>query len=267
MSNILFDHPMVTVEKWEEFTDEDHNTWKTLFERQSIILQNRAVPEIIDGMKKLDICHDKIPKFSELNEILQKETNSSVVAVKGFIPEDLFFRFLAERKFPSTCFIRKPHQLDYLEEPDIFHDVFGHVPLLVNPIFADFMQEFGKKGLEAIECGMLKFAATLYWFTVEFGLISTSEGLRIYGAGITSSKGESIYSLDSDIPVRVKFNSRRVMKTQYHVDSFQKTYFAIENFEELFTTLRNLNWEEVRDMCEKFPEIEQGIIINNAERI
>ena len=263
--SLLLNHPMVAHESWASFTEIDHATWQTLFERQSQLLQNRAAPEILEGMKKLAICHRQIPKFSDLNAILQKETGFSIVPVKGFIPEDLFFGFLAERKFPSTCFIRKPHQLDYLEEPDIFHDVFGHVPLLVNPVFADFMQEFGRKGLEAIECDMLEFAATLYWFTVEFGLITTAKGTRIYGAGILSSKGETIYALESDIPLRLKFNSRRVMNTQYHIDSFQKTYFAIESFQELFDALRTLNWSEVRDTCKVFPKIEQGIFINHQE--
>jgi len=166
--------------------------------------------------------------------------------VKGFIPEDLFFKFLSERKFPTTCFIRRPDQLDYLEEPDIFHDVFGHVPLLINPIFADFMQEFGKKGLEAIDAGMLKFASALYWFTVEFGLIKSNNGLNIYGAGIISSGGESIYCLDSELPARVKFDALRTMKTEYHIDSFQKIYFVIESFQQLFETVRNLDWEAIR---------------------
>jgi len=265
MSSLLFDHPMVCQEQWGNFTETDHRTWNLLFERQSSLLKNRAVDEIIKGMEKLAICNAQIPKFSNLNIILKKETDFTIVPVKGFIPEDLFFRFLSERKFPSTCFIRKPHQLDYLEEPDIFHDVFGHVPLLVNPVFADFMQEFGRQGLKAIEANMLKFAATLYWFTVEFGLIKIDKDLRIYGAGITSSKGESIYSLESNKPIRIKFNLRRVMKTKYHIDSFQKTYFVIEGFKQLFNALRDLNWHELRDSCFFFPEIEQGIIINQKE--
>lgn len=267
MSSLLLNHPMVTTEQWENFTETDHKTWNLLFERQSKLLTNRVSDEINQGIKKLAICNAQIPKFSELNSILGNETGFSVIPVKGLIPEDLFFRFLSERKFPSTCFIRKPDQLDYLEEPDIFHDVFGHVPLLVNPIFADFMQEFGVKGLEVIEHGMLQFAATLYWFTVEFGLIKNDNGLRIYGAGITSSKGESIYALNSKKPARIKFNARRIMKTKYHVDSFQKTYFAIESFDQLFDTLRKLDWNEVRDTCLLFPEIEEGIIINNEEKI
>lgn len=266
MSSLLLDHPMVTHEQWDHFTQTDHNTWKTLFERQIKLLHNRAATEMIQGLEKLEICNDQIPKFSVLNDILQKETGFSIVPVKGFIPEALFFGFLAERKFPSTCFIRKPHQLDYLEEPDIFHDVFGHVPLLVNPVFADFMELFGRKGLSAIDSDMLKFAATLYWFTVEFGLIKYKDGLRIYGAGIASSKGESIYSLDSEIPARIKFNTHRVMRTQYHIDSFQKTYFVIESFQQLFNSLHSLNWEEARDICLSFPEIAQGIILNEQEK-
>lgn len=267
MSSTFINHPMVTHEQWENFTETDHNTWTVLFERQSSLLQRRAAEEIILGLEELEICNNQIPKFSALNHILQRKTGFSIVPVKGFIPEDLFFKFLSERKFPSTCFIRKPNQLDYLEEPDIFHDVFGHVPLLVNPIFSDFMEMFGRKGLEAIEVGMLKFAATLYWFTVEFGLIQSANGLRIYGAGITSSKGESIYCLDSEVPARVKFNALRVMKTQYHIDSFQKTYFVIESFQQLFDALHNLSWEEVSKACMLFPEIAQGTVLNDQEKI
>lgn len=262
-----FKHNLITVEQWEKFTQADHNIWKTLFERQTSLLHNRAADDIMQGLAKLEICSDRIPRFSAINEILMQETGFSIVPVKGFIPEDLFFRLLADRKFPSTCFIRNLNQLDYLEEPDIFHDLFGHVPLLVNPIFADFMQLFGSKGIEAIELGLLKYAATLYWFTVEFGLIQSEKGLRIYGAGITSSKGESIYSLDSNIPVRAKFNSMRVMKTQYHIDSFQKTYFVIDCFQQLFDSLNTLDWKEVSNTCMLFPEIAQGIILGEHEKI
>ena len=263
----IYDHPMVTTQVWENFTEDDHNTWKTLFERQAQVLKNRACDEIIDGMARLEICNDKIPKMEDMNIILKRETDFSVVAVKGFIPEDLFFRFLSERKFPSTCFIRKPHQMDYLEEPDIFHDLFGHVPLLVNPIFANFMEEFGRMGLRSIEHGLLKYAAALYWFTVEFGLIKTPKGLRIYGAGITSSKGESIYCLESEIPVRIKYDILRTMKTNYHIDSFQKSYFVIENYEELFESVRSLDWQQIKETFKKFPQIDQGIYINELEKI
>ncbi|MGL4997905.1 MAG: phenylalanine 4-monooxygenase [Cetobacterium sp.] len=266
MSSLSFNHPMVTHEQWQNFTETEHETWRILFKRQSKLLKGSAADEIIEGMEKLTICNEQIPKISDLNTKLEKVTGFSVIPVKGFIPEHLFFKFLSERKFPSTCFIRKPNQLDYLEEPDIFHDIFGHVPLLINPVFADFMQQFGQKGLEAIEAGMLKFISALYWFTVEFGLIKSTDGLRIYGAGITSSRGESAYCLGPK-PKHIKFDVRRVMKTQYHIDSFQETYFVIEDFQQLFDSLKNLNWREIRDTCLFFPEIKQGIIINDQETI
>ena len=258
----LYDHPLVTQETWDKFTPEEHERWSILFRRQSALLENRAAPEVIDGMKKLNICDDQIPKFSELNHILQKSTGFSVVAVKGLIPEDLFFRFLAERKFPSTCFIRRADQIDYLEEPDIFHDVFGHIPLLVNPVFADFMEAFGHRGLEAIDKGLYQYVSALYWFTVEFGLVQTDRGLRIYGSGITSSKGESIYSLESDQPIRSWFDPMVAMKTNYEIDDYQKNYFVIRSYDELFSTLRNLNWDEIKSKLLQEKQIEAGVVID-----
>jgi phenylalanine-4-hydroxylase len=235
-----------TTHTWDSFTAEDHHTWHFLFERQSRILKDRASQEILKGMKKLDICSNQIPRFEALNEILQKATGFSIIPVRGFIPEDLFFGFLAQRKFPSTCFIRKPPQLDYLQEPDIFHDVFGHVPLLVNPVFADFMEAFGRKGLEAINHGCLKLAAALYWFTVEFGLIQEAGNLRIYGAGILSSKGESIYALEDAEPKRIPFHVDQAMHTFYRTDILQDTYFVIESFDDLFEALQDLDWQTVK---------------------
>lgn len=263
----LFNHPMVAHEQWENFTETEHQTWRTLFARQTQLLKDRAAHEVVRGIEKLLIDPHHIPKFSELNASLKKETSFSILPVTGLIPEDLFFQCLAERQFPSTCFIRRPDQLDYLEEPDIFHDIFGHIPLLINPIFADFMEAFGKKGLEAMKLNMLSFAARLYWFTVEFGLIKTAQGLRIYGAGITSSKGESVYSLDSDIPIRIKFNLLRLMKTQYHTDTFQKTYFVIDSFQQLFDAITQLDWKDVQNTCLFFPDIAQGMMINPQENV
>jgi phenylalanine-4-hydroxylase len=242
MSNSSFNNTLVTKEP--KFTDSDNNIWNTLFKRQSKLLKTHACKEITDGMEKLSICKEEIPKFSELNNILTKETGFSIVPVNGFIAEDLFFKLLSERKFPSTCFVRTFDKLDYLEEPDIFHDVFGHVPLLVNPIFADFMEEFGKKGMQSIEFNMLKFAATLYWFTVEFGLINSINGLKAYGAGIISSKDELIYSIESNIPDRAKFDLIEVLNTSYRIDSLQTKYFVIEDFQELFDALKNLDWND-----------------------
>ncbi len=248
-------HHMIIEESWENFTEEDHNIWNFLFQRQAKLLDGRASSQITDSISKLNICNSKIPRLSEITKILEKETNFSIVPVKGFIEESLFFRLLSIRKFPSTCFIRKRSQLDYIKEPDIFHDVFGHIPLLINPIFADFMQEFGKKGLEAIEAGMLEFAAALYWFTVEFGLINSPNGARIYGAGLISSAGESVYSLDSNIPKRVKFDILEAMNTKYRIDVFQNTYFVIESFNELFDLLHDINWKQLAKKQSKNGEI------------
>jgi phenylalanine-4-hydroxylase len=224
------------------FTKVDHKTWSTLFQRQVHLLQERAVPEFLDGVEKLSMCSDMIPSFADLSHILGKTTGFSIVPAKGLVPEAEFFKLLSERKFPSTAFIRSPHQLDYLEEPDIFHDVFGHVPLLINPIFADFMEEFGKKGLKAIATGKGQWAGAFYWFTVEFGLISTDKGIRAYGAGLASSPGELVYSLQSDIPERRAFCWEDILNTKYRTDTFQKTYFVINHFQELFDALREFDF-------------------------
>ena len=235
-------HHMITTDQWQSFSSQDHLTWQKLFHRQTQLLDQRAVQEFKEGLDRLEIDADMIPRFDDMNSILSQATSFELIPVKGFIPPDLFFRLLADRKFPSTCFIRTPEQLDYLEEPDIFHDVFGHVPLLVNPIFADFMQVFGIKGLEAIDLGLLDLAATLYWFTVEFGLVTTQQGIRIYGAGILSSKAESIFSLESKRPTRAAFDISAVLATPYRTDIMQQHYFVIPSFKELFTTIEQLNW-------------------------
>jgi phenylalanine-4-hydroxylase len=151
------------------------------------------------------------------------------------VPDDVFFEHLANRRFPAGQFIRKPHELDYLEEPDVFHDVFGHVPLLMNPVFADYMEAYGRGGVKAHAIGpdALQNLTRLYWYTVEFGLIDTPDGLRIYGAGIVSSKGESLYSLEPAAPNHIGFDLQRIMRTKYRIDTFQKTYFVIDSFEQL----------------------------------
>jgi len=219
---------------WENYTDVEHGVWKTLYERQMDLLPGRACNEFLDGLKALKMPEDKIPNFDEMNEHLMKLTGWQVVAVPGLVPDSIFFEHLANRRFVSGNFIRKPDQLDYLQEPDIFHDVFGHVPLLANPIFADYMEAYGKGGLRAMEHHCLQNLSRLYWYTVEFGLIKTPEGMRIYGAGILSSKGESIFSLDSDSPNRIHFDLPRLMRTKYRIDDYQQTYWVIDSFEELF---------------------------------
>ncbi|HZS85726.1 MAG TPA: phenylalanine 4-monooxygenase [Stellaceae bacterium] len=228
-----------TIEQnWDSYSESDHAIWRTLFHRQESALRGRACREFLDGLVGLGVAADGIPDFDRLNRILGAATGWRIVAVPGLVPDDIFFEHLANRRFPSTCFIRRPEQLDYLQEPDIFHDVFGHVPMLMNPVFADYMEAYGKGGLKALRLGSLHHLARLYWYTVEFGLIRTPQGLRIYGSGIVSSKGESIYALDSPRPNRIAFDLLRIMRTRYRIDDFQETYFVIDSFDQLFEATR-----------------------------
>ncbi|HEY2709347.1 MAG TPA: phenylalanine 4-monooxygenase [Caulobacteraceae bacterium] len=220
---------------WASFTPAEHALWDRLFQRQSDLLANRAVPAFLNGLDVLHLSKPGIPDFAELSERLTKLTGWSVVAVPGLVPDEVFFDHLAHRRFVAGRFIRRPDQIDYLEEPDVFHDVFGHVPLLADPVFADYMQAYGEGGLRAARLGAIERLARVYWHTVEFGLIRTGQGLRIYGAGIVSSHGESLYSLESAKPPRVAFDLKRVMRTRYEIDDFQPLYFVIDRFEDLLT--------------------------------
>lgn len=220
-------------QKWDAYTDEEHATWRVLFERQVPLLRDRVVPMFLDHVDALSMGGGGIPDFRALNETLGAATGWSVVAVPGLVPDAIFFDHLANRRFPSTCFIRTMDELDYLEEPDVFHDVFGHVPLLLDPVYADYMQEYGKGGLKANGQGALARLARLYWYTVEFGLTRTPDGLRIFGAGIASSKGETVFALDDASPNRIGFDLERVMRTDYRIDDYQETYFVIDGYEAL----------------------------------
>jgi len=225
----------VVEQPWDSYTEVDHDVWCTLFLRQREILVGRACREFLDTQDAMGMGENRIPKFSELNAQLQAKTGWTLVGVEGLLPELTFFEHLANRRFPVTWWIRKPEQLDYLSEPDLFHDLFGHVPLLMNPVFADYMQAYGLGGVKAHGIGPEALAelTRLYWYTVEFGLINTNEGLRIYGAGILSSKGESFYCLESAAPNRIGFDLTRIMRTRYRIDTYQKTYFVIDAFEQL----------------------------------
>lgn len=250
---------------WAGYAQEEHGIWRTLFARQAKLLRKRAAPEFLDGVARLGVAADGIPDFRRLNDVLGKATGFQIVAVPGLVPDDIFFEHLAHRRFPSTCFIRTPAQLDYIEEPDVFHDIFGHVPLLVNPVFADYMEAYGKGGLKALKQGALEKLAPLYWYTVEFGLIATGEGLRIYGSGIVSSKGESEYSLDHPAPNRLGFDLLRIMRTKYRIDAFQETYFVIESYDQLFeATLADFTpyYAELA----KLPALEAGAVLP-ADRV
>ncbi|MBV8168922.1 MAG: phenylalanine 4-monooxygenase, partial [Alphaproteobacteria bacterium] len=216
----------------------EHAVWRTLFHRQAHELADRAAPEFLAGIAALEVTADGIPDFRRLNDALDRATGWRIVAVPGLVPDAIFFEHLANRRFPSTCFIRKPAQLDYIEAPDVFHDIFGHVPMLVNPVFADYMQAYGAGGLKALGLGSLHHLARLYWYTVEFGLIGTPEGLRIYGSGIVSSHAESLYALDSARPHRLAFDLMRIMRTEYKIDDVQETYFVIDGYDQLFDATR-----------------------------
>lgn len=220
-------------QKWDRYTREEHAIWTTLYERQMKVLKDRAVPEHFRGLELLNLNEGGIPDFRRVNERLEKLTGWTVVTVPGLIPEKVFYEHLANRRFVSGRFIRDGEKLDYLPEPDIFHDVFGHVPLLTQPVFADYMQAYGRGGLRSLQFDAIKHMARLYWYTVEFGLINTPEGRRIYGAGIVSSKAESIFCLEARSPNRIHFDLERVMRTDYRYDDFQQTYFVIDSYDEL----------------------------------
>jgi phenylalanine-4-hydroxylase len=223
---------------WENYTPDEHAVWKTLFDRQAKLLPGRACKEFLQGMGDLPIGANQIPDFRRLSEVLMKHTGWQVVAVPGLVPDEVFFEHLAHRRFPAGQFIRKRDELDYLEEPDVFHDVFGHVPMLLNPVIADYIQAYGAGGLRAQQLGVLPKLARVYWYTVEFGLVIQADGLRIYGSGIVSSYTESVFALDDPSPNRVRFDLERVMRTRYRIDDFQETYFVLGDLEELLELAR-----------------------------
>ena len=218
---------------WASYSQAEHDVWITLYERQTRLLAGRACDPFLKGLDALDLHRAGIPDFSRINEELTRLTGWSVVAVPGLVPDAVFFDHLANRRFPAGQFIRRADQLDYLQEPDIFHDVFGHVPMLTDPTFADYMAAYGQGGLRALGLGQLHNLARLYWYTVEFGLLQTAAGLRIYGAGIVSSRAESIFALDDPSPNRLGFDLERVMRTPYRIDDFQQVYFVIPSLQAL----------------------------------
>jgi phenylalanine-4-hydroxylase len=225
-----------TVEQdWQAYSEEEHAIWAQLYRRQIELIERYAAPEFLQGVRALGASATRIPRFEDANRVLSDSTGWRIVAVPGLIPEQIFFEHLANKRFPVTVWIRRRDELDYLVEPDVFHDFFGHVPLLTIPMFARFMQAYGEAGPKALATpGALRMLSRLYWYMVEFGLIQTSAGLRVYGAGILSSKGETVYSLESPKPRRWRFELLRVMRTDYRIDAYQQSYFVLDSFEQLF---------------------------------
>jgi len=241
-------------QNYAAYTQADHDTYRRLYERQAALVPGRACDEFLAALPSLGV-KDRIPRFEEINERLRKATRWEIVAVPGLIPEVPFFTLLANRKFPVTDWIRTPEEFDYIVEPDVFHDLFGHVPLLFNPIFADHMQEYGKGGLKAHRLNACELLSRLYWYTIEFGLIRQKDGLRAYGAGILSSPGELRYAVESPEPQRLPLDIARVMRTRYKIDSYQQTYFVIDSFQELFDKTAP-DFTPIYERVKTLPELE-----------
>lgn len=216
-----------------KYSDDENQVWNTLITRQIPIVKNRACDEYIRGIDLLGLPKDRIPQCPEVSRVLRDATGWALEPVPALIPFDKFFGLLADKKFPAATFIRRREELDYLQEPDMFHEVFGHCPLLTNPAYADFAHTYGKLGLKASHEDRVMLAK-LYWFTIEFGLIKTAQGLRIYGGGILSSASETVYCLESDIPARKPLDVLDILRTPYRIDIMQPIYFVIDHFDVLF---------------------------------
>jgi phenylalanine-4-hydroxylase len=217
---------------WERYTEEEHALYRRLYERQAKLVPRYACPEWIEAVASLDASRH-IPRFEEISGKLRKATGWEIVAVPGLIPDEAFFTHLANRRFPVTVWLRRPEEFDYIVEPDVFHDFFGHVPLLFDRTYADHLHEYGKGGLKAMRLDAVKYLARLYWFTIEFGLIKGNSGVKAYGAGLMSSGGELAYCIDDPRPRRLPFDLERIMRTEYLIDRYQDTYFVIDSFEHL----------------------------------
>lgn len=268
MAEHVFDRPpsgaapdWTIPQDWGRFTQAEHDMWDRLFARQSAMLPGRAASAFLKGIEVLKLTKPGIPDYAELNERLMAATGWQVVAVPGLVPDEVFFDHLANRRFVAGNFIRRPDQLDYLQEPDVFHDVFGHVPMLADPVFADYMQAYGRGGLRSLGFGALGKLARLYWYTVEFGLIQEAEGLRIYGAGIVSSYGESIFALDDPSPNRISFDLTRVMRTEYRIDDYQQNYFVIPSLDHLLKVTLETDFAPLYGALERLSDIVIGDIV------
>ncbi|MEO6248461.1 MAG: phenylalanine 4-monooxygenase [Sphingomicrobium sp.] len=253
-------------QRWSELTQDDHGVWDTLFARQQTMLRGRASAGFEQGLDVLRLSRPGVPDLEELNERLYKRTGWTVVSVPGLVPDDVFFRHLSEKRFPAGNFIRNKDQLDYLEEPDIFHDVFGHVPMLAQPEVAEFTQALGHLGLQSVDHGALHRMARLYWYTVEFGLCCEDAATRIYGAGILSSFGEAKYALDSDQPKRFGFDLKRVLRTNYRTDAFQQNYFVIERFQDVIDTMLRSDLPAIYAELDQLPDYDPGMV-DPADRL
>jgi len=244
---------------FSRYADADHDTYRRLYARQLAQLPGLACDEFIAAVQQLG-APERIPRFDDISERLMRSTGWQIVGVPGLIPEEAFFALLAERKFPVTDWMRKPDEFDYVVEPDVFHDLFGHVPLLFNPMFADYMQAYGAGGMKASRLDACELLTRLYWYTVEFGLINTPQGLRAYGAGILSSAGELRHSVNAPGVSRVAFDLQRLMRTRFRIDTYQATYFVIDSFQQLFDATRP-DFTPVYTAVQERPVVEAGTVL------
>jgi phenylalanine-4-hydroxylase len=244
---------------WSRYTPEMHDRWRRLYARQTALAQRFAAPQVLAGLAALD-CAGGVPDFARANEVLGRATGWRIVAVPGFIPDACFFDHLASRRFPVTEWLREEHELDYLVEPDVFHDFFGHVPMLLNPTFAGFMQAYGRAGARAMAMGALEMLARIYWYTVEFGLIDEGAGLKAYGAGIVSSAAELVYSVEDPAVLRLRFDPVRVMRTAYEIDRMQRCYFVLDGFDRLLTGLVELDFGPIYEQWRSTPPLPAGVL-------
>lgn len=217
---------------WGAYTPGEHALFRRLYERQAALVPRYACPEWISAIARLDAGRE-IPRFDVISRKLKSKTQWEIVAVPGLIPDEAFFTHLANRRFPVTVWLRKPEEFDYIVEPDVFHDFFGHVPLLFDPVYADHLHEYGKGGLKAMRLEATKMLARLYWYTIEFGLVNTDLGVKAYGAGLLSSGGELAYCVEDPAPKRLAFDLERALRTDYQIDRYQTTYFVIDSFAQL----------------------------------
>ena len=241
---------------YDSYSADEQAIWRTLYERQLGMLAEHAAPEFMAGLRLLGADAARIPVLEEASERLRRLTGFEVVGVPGLIPEADFFAHLAERRFPVTVWMRRRDELDYLVEPDLFHDFFGHVPMLAHTVFANFIQAYGALGARAQGPAQLKMLARLYWYTVEFGLVATSRGLRAYGAGILSSSGETVYATRASGPARIGFDLQRVLRTNYLIDAYQKTYFVLDDIEQLFDSVLDADFDSLFAQADTLPSYE-----------
>ncbi|MEP7312851.1 MAG: phenylalanine 4-monooxygenase [Pseudomonadota bacterium] len=248
-------------QRWEDYSAEEHALWDQLVARQCALLTDRAAPQFLQGLDILRLAKPGIPEFESLSERLTEATGWKVVAAPGLVPDEVFFQHLANRCFVAGRFLRKPEEMDYLQEPDIFHDVFGHVPMLTHPVFADYMQAYGEGGLRALRLGSIERLARLYWYTVEFGLLRVGDEFKLYGSGIVSSHGESLYALDDLSPHRLGFDMRRVMRTRYRIDDYQQTYFVIESFDDLLKQTLQTDFAPLYEELKALPDLDGDALL------